>query len=459
MGQSVGFDRTKKILIALADVVIFHLSVVFSFLVRYGWEIPYYNYMSYESAMFYIFAIFVFLNILFGVYILYNKSRADFLYLTVIIQLLMSFIIMATTFFGRWFTFPRSVIAIIFIVSTIALFLWRVLVFKLYERIDGTKKVMVVGSKEACKKAIHNFEHSKNSRHIITKANVDHYFENVKAHMDSVDIVYLADQIDDDEKRKIYEVLIRNDKKLFLNTNFENLVLVNPNIMSIEDESVIEASNFRISPENDLVKRTIDFVVSLVLLVITSPILLVAAILVKATSKGPVFYKQTRITKDQTEFSILKFRTMGATAEQDSGPVLSTANDVRVTPVGKYFRALRIDELPQLINVLKGEMALVGPRPERPFFVEQFEKENPYYYLRHNIRAGITGYAQVYGKYATDFNSKLNFDLLYIKKYSLIMDVKIMLQTIKILFDKVSSQGVEEELVLMEIPEKVQVLK
>lgn len=444
MKQNTGFERTKKILIGLADIFLFHISVILSFLLRYKGEIPHYNYMSYENAMVYIFGIFIFLNILFGVYILYNKSRIDFLYLTVIIQLLMTFIIMATTFLGRWFTFPRSVIAIIFIISTIVLFLWRMIVFRLYEKIDGTKKVMVVGSKEACRKAIYNFEHSKNKRHIITMANINNFYENVSKNMEKVDIVYIADQINNDEKRKIYETIVRNDKKLFLNTNFENLVLVNPNIMSIEDESIIEASNFRISPENDVIKRTIDFIISLLLLILTSPLLILSGVLIKITSKGPIFYKQTRITKDQKEFNILKFRTMSATAEKDSGPVLASANDNRITLVGKYFRALRIDELPQLINVLKGEMALVGPRPERPFFVNQFKEMNPSYYLRHNIRAGITGYAQVYGKYATDFNSKLNFDLLYIKNYSLLMDVKIMLQTIKILFDKVSSQGLEE---------------
>lgn len=459
MQQGLGFDRTKKVVIGLVDVFLFHISIVLSFLIRYGWEIPRYNFIAYEQAMLYLFGIFVFLNILFGVYILYNKSRTDFLYLTIITQLLMAVIIMATTFLGRWFTFPRTVIAISFIVSTIILFLWRMLVFKLYEKIDGTKKVMVVGTEDSSRKAIHNFEHSKNKRHSITKAVIGNYYENIKKHMDEVDIVYLADRIDDEEKRRIYELLIRNDKKLFLNTNFENLVLVNPNIMSIEDESVIEASNFRITPENDLVKRVIDFIISLILLLVSSPIMLIAAILVKTTSKGPVFYKQTRITKDQKEFDILKFRTMGATAEKESGPVLATANDTRVTKVGKYFRALRIDELPQMINVLKGEMALVGPRPERPFFVDQFNEQNPYYYLRHNVRAGITGYAQVYGKYATDYNSKLNFDLLYIKKYSLFMDMKIMLQTIKILFDKVSSQGLEEEVSLIEIPKEIEVFR
>lgn len=136
---------------------------------------------------------------------------------------------------------------------------------------------------------------------------------------------------------------------------------------------------------------------------------------------------------------------MSQEAEQVSGPVLASSNDQRITKVGKFIRSTRIDELPQMINVLKGEMSLVGPRPERPFFVNQFKQQNPYYDLRHQVRAGITGYAQVYGKYATDFNSKLNFDLLYIKKYSLAFDFKLLFQTLKILFDKVSARGIEEQ--------------
>lgn len=459
MPKSSGFDRTKKVMIGVIDIIVFHLSFVLSFLIRYNWEIPQFNYIAYEKTRIFIFIVFILLNILFGIYVLYNKQKTDLLYLTVIVQFLMSIMIMAMTFFGRWFTFPRSIILISFIVSTILLYLWRGLVFKLYERIDGTKKVMVVGSEYACRKAIHNFENSKNKRHVITKAVVSNFYENINKNMDTVDIVYLADRIDESEKIRIYELLIRNNKKLFLNTNFENLVLVKPNIMSIEDESVIEASSFQIEPENDLIKRIIDFVASLSLLVIASPILIVTALIVKLTSEGPVFYKQVRITKEQKEFNILKFRTMSSTAEKDSGPVLSTVNDARVTKVGKYLRSLRIDELPQLINVLKGDMALVGPRPERPFFVDQFKKENPYYYLRHNVRAGITGYAQVYGKYATDYSSKLNFDLVYIKKYSLILDIKILLQTIKILFDKVSSQGLEEELEIRPIPESIELIK
>lgn len=445
MAQSQGFDRSKKIIIGIIDIILYHISFVLSFLIRYDFNIPERNYFAYSSARIYIFIAFVLLNILFGIYILYNKQKMDFIYLTVIVQFLMALSIMAMTFFGRWFTFPRTIVFISFIISSVALIIWRIIVFSLYEKIDGTKKVMVVGSKKACLKAVRNFKSSKNNRHTITKMVIGNYFDNVKKNMNSVDIVYIAERIEEYEKIKIYDLLIRNKKKLFLNTSFENLVLVNPNIMSIEDESIIEASDFSISPEDDIIKRLIDIVASLLMLIVTSPIIVVTAILVKLTSPGPVFYKQIRITKNQQEFGILKFRTMSATAEKDSGPVLATANDVRVTSIGKYLRSLRIDELPQLFNVLIGDMSLVGPRPERPFFVEQFEKENHDYYLRHNVRAGITGYAQVYGKYATDFNSKLNFDLVYIKKYSFVLDLKIMLQTIKILFDKVSSEGISEE--------------
>lgn len=445
MAQSQGFDRSKKIIIGLVDIVLYHISFVLSFLIRYDFNIPEINYSAYSSARIYIFIAFVLLNILFGIYILYNKQKMDFIYLTVIAQFLMALIIMAMTFFGRWFTFPRTIIFISFVVSSLILIIWRFVVFKLYEKIDGTKDVMVVGSENACLKAVENFENSKNKRHSVTKIVIGNYYENVLENMNTVDIVYIAERIEEREKIRIYDLLIRNKKKLFLNTSFENLVLVNPNIMSIEDESIIEASDFSISPEDDIIKRLIDIIASLAILIVASPIIIVTAMLVKMTSLGPVFYKQTRVTKDQREFGILKFRTMSATAEKDSGPVLASANDTRVTPIGKYLRSLRIDELPQLFNVLVGDMSLVGPRPERPFFVEQFKKQNHDYYLRHNVRAGITGYAQVYGKYATDFNSKLNFDLVYIKKFSFILDTKIMLQTIKTLFDKVSSQGVEEK--------------
>lgn len=459
MKSNEGFDKTKKVIIGIIEVILYHFSIFLSFYIRYEREIPFFNYIAYQNGRTYILAAFVILNIIFGVYIFYNKSTTDLLFITTIIQVILTVMVMAMTFFGRWFSFPRSVIAISFILSTIILFLFRVLVFKLYEKIAGTKKVMVVGEEAHIKETVHNFENAKNKRHIVASIVLDNYYENISKHLETVDIVYLASNIAHKERLKIYELLIRKNKSIFVNTSFEHLVLVNPNVMNIEDESVIELSNFSISPEFDLIKRLTDFIVALVMITLTSPLMIAAIVLIKLSSKGPIIYKQVRITKNQKEFNIYKFRTMSATAEQDTGPVLASSNDMRVTSVGKYLRALRIDELPQLFNVLNGTMSLVGPRPERPFFVEQFIKENPYYDLRHNVRAGITGYAQVYGKYATNFNSKLNFDLVYIKNYNLILDVKILFQTIKVLFDKVSSEGLDEDEKEIVLPQNIDIFR
>ena len=459
MNQGEKFSKTKKFLIGAVDIMLFHVSILLSFYVQFGQNIPVRNIITYTSAMPYIMILFTILNILFGVYILYNKSITDFIYLTIIIQLLMMIVIMAVTFAGRWFAFPRSVLLISFVISSICLILWRIIIFKVYLKYSGTKRVMVIGEEAKVISAAMNFNQAKNERHKIELVATDRYFKHIKENIDNFDIVYLASHVVEEEKIKIFDLLIKNEKKVFLNTSFENLMLVNPNIMNIEDESIIEASNFRISAEDGLIKRIIDFIFSILLIIIASPFMLITAVLIKLTSKGPILYKQVRITKEGKEFNVLKFRSMSATAEKDSGPVLAASNDVRVTTIGKYIRALRIDELPQLFNVLKGDMSVVGPRPERPFFVDQFQKENNYYYLRHNVRAGITGYAQVYGKYATDFNSKLNFDLLYIKKYSILLDIKIMLQTIKILFDKVSSKGLDENEIIKKMPENIKVLR
>ena len=459
MNQGEKFSKTKKFLIGAVDIILFHISILLSFYVQFGQNIPIRNIITYTNALPYIMILFAILNILFGVYILYNKSITDFIYLTIIIQLLMMIVIMAVTFAGRWFAFPRSVLLISFVISSIFLIVWRVIIFKVYLKYSGTKRVMVIGEEAKVISAAMNFNQAKNERHKIELVATDRYFKHIKENIENFDIVYLASHVVEEEKIEIFDLLIKNEKKVFLNTSFENLMLVNPNIMNIEDESIIEASNFKISAEDGLIKRIIDFIFSILLIIIASPFMLVTAVLIKLTSKGPILYKQVRITKDGKEFNVLKFRSMSATAEKDSGPVLAASNDVRVTTIGKYIRALRIDELPQLFNVLKGDMSVVGPRPERPFFVDQFQKENKYYYLRHNVRAGITGYAQVYGKYATDFNSKLNFDLLYIKKYSILLDIKIVLQTIKILFDKVSSKGLDEDEVIKRMPENIKVLK
>ena len=180
-------------------------------------------------------------------------------------------------------------------------------------------------------------------------------------------------------------------------------------------------------------KRLLDVIASFIILIITLPVIIIAAIAIKLESKGPIFFKQERSGMNGAKFRIIKFRSMYEDAEKHTGPIWSSKDDPRVTRVGKIIRRVRIDELPQMINVLKGEMSLVGPRPERPFFVEKLAQEIPYYKRRLKVRPGITGWAQVKHKYdesVEDVKIKLRYDLFYIENMSLRMDFKIIVRTI-----------------------------
>ena len=194
-----------------------------------------------------------------------------------------------------------------------------------------------------------------------------------------------------------------------------------------------------------VMKRGFDILVSGLGLIIASPIMVFTAIAIKAYDRGPVFYKQCRLTKDGATFDVLKFRSMKVDAEKDGVARLSTGDkDDRITPIGKWIRKTRVDELPQLINILKGEMSLVGPRPERPEIAAQYEETLPEFKLRLQAKAGLTGYAQVYGKYNTTPYDKLQMDLMYISKPGMLEDIRILFATVKILFMPESTEGVAE---------------
>ncbi len=198
-------------------------------------------------------------------------------------------------------------------------------------------------------------------------------------------------------------------------------------------------------PEAQIIKRLFDIVSSAAVLLALSPVMLVTSIAIKMYDGGPVFYKQNRLTKDGNVFKVLKFRSMRVDAEKDGVARLSTGDkDDRITPVGRVIRKLRIDELPQLFNILGGNMSVVGPRPERPEIAAQYEKELPEFNLRLQVKAGLTGYAQVYGKYNTTPYDKLQMDLMYIANPSFVEDLKIIFATIKIIFLPESTDGIAE---------------
>ena len=213
--------------------------------------------------------------------------------------------------------------------------------------------------------------------------------------------------------------------------------------LEIDDLLIFGIQTHRLDPAEELLKRSFDLLASAAALLLTSPILLAVSLLVRLTSKGPALFRQERIGKGGSLFQVLKFRTMVSDAERYSGPVLAIKRDPRITALGRLLRATRLDELPQLYNVIKGDMSLVGPRPERAHFVARFEKELPAYELRHAVKPGLTGLAQVMGRYGTTVESKLRFDLLYIYNYSLLLDLKILLQTARVVLQHEQAAGLE----------------
>jgi exopolysaccharide biosynthesis polyprenyl glycosylphosphotransferase len=192
--------------------------------------------------------------------------------------------------------------------------------------------------------------------------------------------------------------------------------------------------------EQEFIKRTLDITVAVIGIVLTSPIMLITALAIKICDGGPVFFKQNRVTKGGKIFNVLKFRSMIVDADKD-GAKKAESGDDRITPVGKIIRPVRIDELPQFFNILFGDMSLVGPRPERVENVYEYTKMYPDFNLRHRVKGGLTGYAQIYGKYNTTPEDKLKMDLIYIEQYSIFLDIKLLLMTIKILFMKESTEG------------------
>jgi lipopolysaccharide/colanic/teichoic acid biosynthesis glycosyltransferase len=200
--------------------------------------------------------------------------------------------------------------------------------------------------------------------------------------------------------------------------------------------------NRGLSVEQSFIKRTMDIVISLLILIILSPALIVVCIAIKAHDGGPIIHKQDRLTKDGRVFKILKFRSMRVDSEKD-GAQLANKGDDRITPVGRVIRRLHVDELPQLINIIKGDMSFVGPRPERPDIACQYQESIPEFDFRLKMKAGLTGYAQVFGNYRTTPLDKLKLDLTYIENYSIWLDIMIIIQTIKIFFQKENSEGLD----------------
>ncbi|EOD00102.1 sugar transferase [Caldisalinibacter kiritimatiensis] len=365
--------------------------------------------------------------------------------LTIVISVfLIDIITAAIVFFNRGFAFPRSVFIVAFFVQFILIFLLKITVLNIIKRNKKSQNILLVVSDTQSNLMTKEFLLNKINgdciKHVCNSITQETY-----QLIDEMDKVYIDSNIPNKYKLDLVEYCSKKNKILYIVPGMLEIALMNSKITQSNDMLLLKVEQLGLSFEQKVLKRVLDIVISIGGLAITFPFLLVTSIAIKLYDKGPIFYKQERVTENNKVFSLYKFRTMIVDAEKHTGPVLATERDPRITPIGRFLRATRIDELPQLINVLKGDMSIVGPRPERPYFVEKFNKEIEEFKYRVFVKAGITGLAQVLGRYSTDPENKAKFDLLYIKKYSLLLDIKIIFNTLKVIFIKDSSAGVKED--------------
>lgn len=279
---------------------------------------------------------------------------------------------------------------------------------------------------------------------IVDEIEFDGDFSDIKDKVDEFDAVFVAG-VNSDCRNALLKYCKINGITIYLLPHIGDVIMREAYHEKSFYSPVFRISRKTVDPTFTFIKRTFDIVSSGLALIILSPIMLFTAIAIKLYDKGPSFYKQVRLTKDGREFKIIKFRSMRVDAEKDGVARLSSGdNDDRITPIGRFIRKCRIDELPQLINIFKGDMSVVGPRPERPEIAEQYYETMPEFELRLQVKAGLTGYAQIYGKYNSDPYEKLEFDLLYINQMNLLTDLLLCFATFAILFRSESTEGIEE---------------
>ena len=341
-------------------------------------------------------------------------------------------------------TFPFMVPALLALgVQVLLSAAWSLIAHNWYFHMYPAKKTFIVWDmRRGMTELIHSYGLTKKFQ-VVGDCSASECIKNLDR-LDGMEAVFLSG-VHSHDRNIIIKYCVERHISTFVIPRIGDVLMSSAHRMHMFHLPMLRVDGYNPTPEFLFLKRTFDIVCSLMGMVLTSPIMLVTAICIKKTDGGPVFYKQTRLTKDGKEFDVLKFRSMRVDAEKDGKARLSTGDkDDRITPVGHVIRRCRIDELPQFINILKGDMSLVGPRPERPEIAREYEKELPEFRLRLQAKCGLTGYAQVHGKYNTTPYDKLQMDLMYIANASLAQDLSILFATVKILFMPESTEGIAE---------------
>lgn len=435
-------------------------SGLIPFLVKYPF-IPPLSY--YVRALFVIIPIWLFSNYAFGLYRDWGRRKwIDNFFAVIGSSVIAMLITTGVAFFYRGFSYSRLVLLIFLFLGVVFISLNRLLIENIlksyWKKNKFVKRSVIVGKSDVGDLLLERLSGGNEIGYqLVGVASVEELSgserEEWKEDCGGEEYIGSLDDLQNwVEEEEIDEVFIvsdvKRDKVVRAIREAEDLgceLRLVPDILGImrskvqgEDRLGIPLFSLKKLPLNafqKFIKRALDVIASFVFLVISSPIMLISAILIKATSRGPVFYKQKRVGLDGEEFTMYKFRSMREDAEEETGAVWATKDDPRRTTIGKILRKTSLDELPQLFNVLKGDMSIVGPRPERPVLVEEFARKIPRYLDRHHVKCGITGWAQVNGlRGDTSLEKRIEYDIYYIENWSIIFDMKIIILTFFNLF-------------------------
>ena len=328
-------------------------------------------------------------------------------------------------------------------IDIVVIFIWTFLVNRIFRKLFPARHILLL-YEEYDPSMLLRKVNSRKDRYLIKKSmNVEEGWESITKEMCNYDAVFLCD-IHSPLRNRLVKYCYANGIRSYITPKISDIIIRSSENIHMFDTPLLLSRNNGLSFEQKLVKRFMDIIISLVMLVITSPFMLVTAVAIKLYDGGPVFFRQKRCTINGREFYIHKFRSMIVNAEKEGEVIPATDDDERITPVGKVIRKTRLDELPQFIDILKGDMSVVGPRPERVEHVEMYTRDIPEFSYRLKVKGGLTGYAQIYGKYNTTAYDKLKLDLMYIQNYSLLLDLKLIIMTVKIIFVKESTEGFED---------------
>lgn len=338
---------------------------------------------------------------------------------------------------------PTALI-VLTIVDFLVVMVWAFAFKRVYGFLFPRKQLLLVYGDKSMFHLMGRIDSREDKYEIAKTISIDTGIETIIGQAGEYDGVIIGD-IPSEKRNELMKRCYAGNIRSYTVPKISDILLRTSVELNIFDSPLYLSRNIEGLPwDQQVLKRMEDILISGLMLLITSPFFVIIAILIKCTDHGPVFYTQTRLTLNGREFPIYKFRTMVVDAEKKSGPVKAGDKDPRILPVGHFLRATRLDELPQLLNILKGDMSLVGPRPERPELASIITKNIPEFEYRLKVKAGLTGYAQIYGKYCTTSYDKLKLDLTYIRNYSIWLDLKLILMTPKVLFMKESTEGFEE---------------